>query len=342
MVFLIDDLLKTMSADMNIPRFGNETDESFTYRLCYSALGQWCLNTGRNKAGNDVGTTKHKQTIVLNEILTRYIDLYPNISERFIDSTNPHSSISVFIRRIYEETGYLITTVDNRNKLANYGRSIKIGNQSLFFGLPHRIHAVNGLGVYSAQTAYEVTIKDYLIRDNLTCDEYFSSCFDPIDFYEKDISIQELEFFNPLANSVPSQSWYKDLETDCSVARKAETGPFYRVMRMPEGIYFSDEPVKAQSDGFTSYEYRRLYFALKKHYKNPLKAMVSRLDNNYSKIRIGGHLPNREYYFLLFLSWPERTAYDKTNFIIRNSLLEEALAVLENIGLEIKGGLTYE
>lgn len=339
---MINELLKTMSADMSIPRFYNETDESFTYRLCYSALGQWCLNVGCNKAGNDVGTSKHNQTIVLNELLARYTELFPNISERFVDSSNQQSNISFSIRRIYEETGYLLTDEYNHNKLANYGRSIKIGNQILFFGLPQEIRTINGLGVFSAPTAYEVTVKDFLIRDNLTCEEYFKSCFDPIDSYERDIDVQELEFFSPLTNNVPSQSWYKNLATDCSVARKSETGPFYRVMRMPEGIRFADVPVEAQSDSFISYEYRRLYFALKIHYKNPLKVLVSRLDNKYSKIRIGGYLPNREYYFLLLLSWPERNAFDKVNFIIRNSLLEEALAMLENIGREIQGGHTYE
>lgn len=339
---MINDLLKTMSADMNIPRFNNETDESFTYRLFYSSLGQWCLTVGRNKVRNDVGTSKHNQTIVLNELLTRYTELFPNISKRFVDSSKQQNNISVSIRRIYEETGYLLTDKDNHNKLANYGRSMKMGDQILFFGLPQIIYAVNGLGVYSAPTAYELTAKDFLIRDNLICEEYFKSCFDPIDFYERDIDVQELEFFNPLANSVPSQSWYKNMETDCSLARKSETGPFYRVMRMPEGICFADEPVENQSDSFTSYEYRRLYFALKKHYKKPMKIWVSQLDNEYSKIRIGGQLPNREYYFLLLLSWPERTAFDKVSFILRNSLLEDALGVLENIGLEIKGGRANE
>lgn len=339
---MIYDLLETMSADMNIPRFVNENDESFIYRLCYSALGQWCLSLGRNKKGNNIGTSKHNQTIVLNEILSRYIGLYPCISERFVDSSNLHINISVFIRRVYEETGYLITNEDNHNKLANYGRSIKVGNQALFFGLPQVIHAINGLGVFSDQTVYEETPKDFLIRDNLSCEEYLKSCFDPIDFYERDINIQELEFFSPLSNSVPSQSWTKNLETDCSIARRTETGPYYRVMRMSGGMYFSDDPVEPQSDSFSSYEYRRLYFALKKHYENPLKVFISQLDKEYSKIRLGGHLPNREYYFMLLLSWPERMAFDKNNYIIRNSLLVDALAVLENIGFEIKGGLTYE
>lgn len=342
-VFLINELLKTMSIQMNIPSFQNETEGSFVYRLCYSALGQWCLSVGRNEDGmNVVGTSKHNQTIVLNALLERYCELFPRIAERFVDSNNQQSNISAYIRRVYEETGYLLTDADNHNRLANYGRSIKFGNQSLFFGIPQEIYAINGLGVFSAPTPYEVIAKDFLIRDSLTCEEYFQARFDPIDFYERDINIQELELFNPLSNSVPSRSWTRNLETDCSVARNFETGSFYRVMQTSSGIRFADEPIEVQSDNITSYEYRRLYFAMKNHYGNPVKGWVTKIDEEYSKIRVGGHLPNREYYFLMLLAWPEHSAFDKANFIIRNCLLEPVLAVLENIGLEIKGGRTSE
>ncbi len=327
---------------MNIPRFKNESDETFTYRLCYSALGLWCLSTAKNTTGASTGTTKHSQTIVLNELLARYKELFHNISDRFIDPVNHQSNISVFIRRVYEETGYLLSDVDNHNRLASYGRSIIIGRQALFFGLPLEHYTVNGLGVFSAPSDYIVTAKDFLIRDRLTCDEYFQTQFDILDFYERDIDMQDLEFFTPLSKNVPSRSWNKDLETDCSVARKTEYGPFYRVMRTPEGTLFADELIEAQSDGFTSYEYRRLYFAIKAHYGSPLVASISELDTQYSKIRVNGHLPNREYYFLLLLSWPERSAFDKSNFIIQNSLLGEAIKALENIGIKIKGGDIYE
>jgi hypothetical protein len=305
-------------------------------------LGQWCLTTAKNVTVNSLGTTKHNQTIVLNDLLTRYTELFPAISERFVDKGNQQSSISVSIRRIYEETGYLLTDENNRNRLANFGRSITIGNQALFFGLPRKPYTVNGLGVYSTPTEYVVTEKDFLIRDSLTCEEYFQAQFDPIDFYDRDIDGQELEFFNPLSNKVPSQSWTKNQETDCSIARKAETGPFYRVMRTPEGIQFADDHIEAFSDSFISHEYRRLYFAIKAHYGNPLIATISKLDSVYSIIRLGGHLPYREYYFLMLLAWPEHTAFDKVNFIIRNSLLREVHIVLKHIGIEIKGGQTYE
>jgi len=81
---------------------------------------------------------------------------------------------------------------------------------------------------------------------------------------------------------------------------------------------------------------------MKSHYGNPLPAAIKNLDEEYSRLRIGGHLPNREYYFLLLLSWPEHTAFDKANFIIRNSHLQKALSVLGNIGIGIKGGYAHE
>lgn len=338
---MMNEFLKTMSSDMQIPRYKSETDESFIYRLCYSAMGQWCLHVAQNKAGANLGTTKHNQTIVLNELLMRYSEMFPTVAARFVDTGNQPTNLSVAIRRAYEETGYLITDGSNHNTIANFGRSIRLGDSSLFFGLPRVIQSINGLGVFSEATEYEVTPIDFLIRDSLSCEQYFRGQFAPIDFYERDIDLKELEIFNPLLSNVPSHSWGKVMTTDCSIARKFETGPFYRVLKTSTGVMFADESVEPQTDSFTSYEYRRLYFAIKKHYRNPLGVWVTSLDSNYSKIRLGGHLPNREYYFMLLLSWPERTAFDKGNFIIKNGLLNEALRVLDNIGFEIKGGHTH-
>ena len=333
----MNDLLGALSNDMNIPRYQNESYESFIYRLCYSAVGQWCLSTAMNSSGYAVGTTKHNQTIVLNELLSRYCELFPQIIERFVEASNQQTIFSVRVRRIYEETGYLLTDNDNRNRIANYGRTVQIGDNFLFFGLSSEVHEVNGLGIFTDPTEYLVEVKDFLIRDNLSSEEYFSARFDSIDFCERDIKLSELEFFNPKSNNVPSMSWEKKPVTDCTVARKTENGSFYRIMYANGKIQFADEPIEQHGDGFTSYEYRRLYFALKAHYSKPLRTTITKLDELYSKIRIGGHLPNREYYLLLLLSWPERNAFDKTNFIIKNDLLDSTTEALANIGIEIVG-----
>jgi len=111
-------------------------------------------------------------------------------------------------------------------------------------------------------------------------------------------------------------------------------------MKVDNLCQFADELIEQQNDSLTSYEYRRLYFALKSHYGKNLKATITKLDEKYSKIRIGGYLPNREYYLLLLMSWPEKNAFDKVNFIILNEFLPELISSLVNIGIEIKGGQT--
>ncbi|MDL2237983.1 hypothetical protein LJC56_09175 [Christensenellaceae bacterium OttesenSCG-928-K19] len=338
----MNELVFTMSADMGIKRFSSETEDSFVFRVLFSALGQWCLYTAQKITDVVSGTTKHNQTIVLNDLLDMFSKIYPSVADKFIDTSTQQTSFSVFTRRVYEETGYLLTDGKNRNKIANYGRSILLGEKALFFGLPDSAYSVNGLGVFADPTAYKITTKEFLIRDDLAYEDYFKSRFDPIDFYDRDIDTEELEFFNPLSRNVPSRSWEKQPQTDCTLARKSERGPFYRVMQISGKLQFADESVEQQSDRFTSYEYRRLYFALKAHYEVPLKASITKMGEDYSAIRIGGHLPNREYYYLLLLSWPVRNAFDKANFLAHNNILIEIVDVLKNLGIEIEGGETTD
>ncbi len=334
----MNKLLLTMSADMGIDRYSGETEDSFTYRVLYSALGQWCLRTAQNITISTYGTTKHNQTIVLNDLLDKFTRIFPSVSDKFIDTSNQQVNFSVFIRRVYEETGYLLTDEDNRNEIANYARSIVLGEKALFFGFPESDYTINGLGVFTDSTAYRVSVKEFLIRDDLTYEEYFKAYFDPIDFYDKDINLCDLEFFNPLSLNAPSRSWEKQPKTDCTLARKSELGPFYRIMQTSETLQFADEPVELQNDSFTSYEYRRLYFAIKAHYGAPLKASITRIDDAYSVVRIGGHLPNREYYYLLLLSWPMKDAFYKVGFLAHNDMLVEIVDVLRNLGIAIEGG----
>jgi hypothetical protein len=335
----MNDLIKSMSVDMNIPRFYNESESSYIYRICYSALGLWCLCTSLNYTNSYSGTSKHNQTIVLNNLLEKYTTLFPSLKDYFIDTSSQQLTSPIILRRIYEETGYLLTDSDNRNQIAKYGRTVQIGNAFLYFGYPKRNFEINGLGVFTDSSDYIVNLKDFLIRDSLSVDDYFNVHFDMIDFYEKSIDLTALEYFNPKSNSIPSMSWTKNQETDFTIARMKELRTFYRVIKTNDGIQFADITLEQQSDSFTSYEYRRLYFALKAHYGKPLRATISLIDEVYSKIHLGGHLPNREYYLLLLSSWPELNAFDKVNFIIRNELLSGIIEALAGIGIDIKGGL---
>ena len=206
-------LLGKMKQDMGIERYDNEQRDSYLRRICYSALGQWCLHLADNVQDSRVGTTKHNQTIVLNELLHSYTDIFPCINDYFTVPDQREDSASVFIRKLYEQTGYLITNDDNRNQVANFGRIIRFFDRNLYFGLPPEDYEMNGLGVFANCDGFEQDLADYLIRDSLSPLEFLKKQYDPVFFTERDLELSEVEIFNPMQNDAPSKSWGNNVLT---------------------------------------------------------------------------------------------------------------------------------
>jgi hypothetical protein len=334
----MNDLILSMSTDMGITPYIGEDQDSFAYRTIYSALGMWCLWTAKSSTFGKVGSTKQSQTIVLNELLKCYEKLYPNISSKF-NPDNSNVKFSVHFRRVYEETGYLLTDENSRNRLARYGRCIQLGTNSLYFGIPDSSYTVNGLGIFTFSNQYPVTSREFLLRDNLSLRDFVIGKYNIAEFYEKEFESEgiKFEFFNPLSNKPISQSWHYQMVTDFSIARNVEQNIYYRVIRETNGkILFADEHHEI-NDELTSYDYRRLYYALKAYYRNPSLATIKNLDSNYAKLTLSGHLPNREYYFLLLISWPVQNVFDKISFLTRREFIPEITNTLNHLGIEVRG-----
>lgn len=326
----MNELIKAMSSDMKIIPYEGEPQDSFVYRVIYSALGRWCLESTRTEDG----ISKHGQSILLYNLTEKYSVLFPKIKEMLVQEDQ--TPISVFVRHLYEETGFLITDLANRNHLASYHRGLEIGSKKLLFGLGSQT-SVEGLGSFSEDAKYTISWREALLRDSLTCEEYVSSTFDVTIFSQRDISEDSLQYFDPKRNVAPSSSWINTMVTDKTVARNVSNGTYYRVMRYNDEIlYFEDTP-NSGTEGLTDFEYRRLYYALKKYYGFPLNAHVQIIDEMYSKITLRGHLPNREYYLMLLCSWPCCSYCNKREFIIKNEYLGFVREVLENLGIEIIG-----
>ena len=329
---MLNDLLKSMATDMNIKRYEGESDISFSYRLIFSALGQWCL---RSAASENHPITKHAQTLLLNNLVKSYLDYLPELTNAF-SFTAPNFPVSVLFRKVYEETGYLITNSDNNNLISNMGKGIDTGAKYLFFGINDPA-TISGLGVFVDNVSVPVTWREVLIRDSLVWKEYLSRQYDVTLFNIRDIDIEELQFFDPKLSSSPSSSWKSYMATEKSIARKSPDGPFFKVMKYEDELLFCEEPQNEKPDELISYEYRRLYFALKKYYHSPIIAKINRLDKEYSEVTINGYLPNREYYLLLLCAWPDKNFDRKNKFIIRNSLINFIKEIFENIAIKVEG-----
>ena len=327
----MNKLLEAMASDMNIRCYTGESNASFEYRLIFSALGQWCL---RSVASPDYNITKHSQTLLLNNLLEKYVALFPEIAPMFETETIP---VPVFIRSVYEEIGYLFTNENNENHIANLGKSIELDSGMLYFGA-FEPASISGLGVITENYAPSpIEWREVLIRDRLTWEQFIANQYDIVLFDHRDFSTDELQFFDPLSRYSPSNSWGNRMTTDRTIARKTPNGPFYKVMKSNDKLVFCEEPQNANSEELTSFEYRRLYFALKKDYGNPLNARIKRLDNEHSELLIDGHLPNREYFLLLLCAWPHEQVFNKNKFIIKNQAFTLIKDVFNNLAIEIKG-----
>lgn len=337
----MNNLINVMAEDMDIRPYSHEVGESFEFRVIYSALGLWCLKSALSEKKTEKGISKSAQSILLHELLEKYVNLYPKVRYFVLGSKN--SDIAVFIRNIYEQTGYFLTMENNYNVLNNSGETVRFSDTDyLYLGLPEVGYRVNGLGIHIASGIMEIQLNDFLVRDSLTPEEYLKVKFDECDFDKRDFDMDELEFFNPCYYGNVSSSWHSRMNIDITMARKSKMGPYYRVIRKDNGTFlFADDNGADDLDALTGAEFRRIYVALKKYYDNPMQILVCPIDEDYSHMRILGQLPNREYFYLLMNAWPKNGFLDRNNFIIRNDLTKKTAEVLGAIGFTARKGEFY-
>lgn len=339
-VWLVNELFNIMADDMGLIPYNNETSEHYAYRIIYSALGLWCLKSAFSQKEGVKGISKHSQSILIHNLSEKYVQLFPATQKYLFGSKE---DIAVFIRNLYEQTGYLITLDNNFNVLNNNEATIKSADgKNLYLGIPPEKCDVSGLGIYCRYLGNEVSLQDFLIRDNLSPYEYVLINYNECDFEEKDIDPKELDFFDPVYGRAISQSWSRNMTSEFSIARKGFSGPYYKVILDKNGTFlYNDENNVDDLKTFVGAEFRRLYIALRYYYSKPMQLIICPIDDAYSHLKLLGQLPNREYYYLLLNGWPKNGISDGTNFIVKNERIMQIKEVLGNLGFVIRNGEFY-
>ena len=186
----MNKLIEIMALDMNIQPYTNEPEESFEYRVIYSALGFWCLKSSLSEKENEKGISKNAQSILLHNLAEKYVALCPEAKTSVLISRN--ADIATFIRNVYEQTGYLLTQDNNSNVLNESGETVRFTDREhLYLGLPELGYSVNGLGIHTESKGVEIALRDFLIRDSFTPEEYLAVHFDECDFDTCDIDLED-------------------------------------------------------------------------------------------------------------------------------------------------------
>lgn len=329
-------LLDIIADDLSIVQYSGESEADFIYRVCYSALALWMLKMTLSSTNGRAGISKQAQATNIEGLLLQYQRYLGLNTTCFSDGGNRTHMLSHQIRRVYEETGYLLSDERNYSIAADYGRTIYTEDGYLFFGIPESNCRMNGLGLYCSSAMNSVDLFDAMLRDTLSVEQYISARYNPLDFEERDIEIQNLQFFDPTLPKPPSSSWSTKQVTTESIARSSNRSMYRTLIDKDRQIRFKEEPLETDNERFTASEMRRLYCALKAKYGAPIIAWFNKLDENYSEIRVSAQLPNREYYFMLLFSWPKQNAFNKTRFICKSNMLPTIEKMLCNIGVEVR------
>jgi hypothetical protein len=328
----MSDLLRTIARDLSIEPYCGESDSDYCYRVCYSALALSLLYSARSVDSGRMGISKKGQTEWVQRVLTEY-EKHLNLDISRL--TRESNSFIAQCRKVYEETGYLVPDGSGWEVVASYGRTVPVGDGQLYFGIPNEIAFALGLGFYTDIPQNEATLFDTFLRDTLTSDEYIAGLYNPLDFDYRDIDQSTLEFFNPSLKKPPSSSWGAEIRARRTVARSNTYSTMYRVICEDDGnLLFADISYPSAKDSLTSYETRRLFFALKEQYGEPAVAWFNKIDEKYYEIRLSAQLPNREYYFLLLCTWPKKDAFDRITYVTTAETLPTIEMVLHNIGIK--------
>jgi hypothetical protein len=328
----MSDFLRIIARDLSIDPYYGESDSDYCYRVCYSALALHLLYSARSVDSGRMGISKKSQTEWVQRVLTEY-EKHLNLDiSRLIRESN---SFIAQCRKVYEETGYLISDGSGWEVVASYGQTVPVGDGQLYFGIPNEIAFSLGLGFYTDTPQNEAALFDTFLRDTLTSDEYIAGLYNPLDFDYRDIDQSTLEFFNPSLKKPPSSSWGTEIRARRTVARSNTYSAMYRVICEDDGkLLFADISPLSAKDSLTSYETRRLFFALKEQYGEPAVAWFNKIDEKYYEIRLSAQLPNREYYFLLLCTWPKNDAFDRITYVTTTETLPTIEMVLHNIGIK--------
>lgn len=346
------DLIETIGKDLKIIKYNDESDESYESRLIYSALAIWCLTLGKKITEDNEGISKKAITRQISSILEKYIEIIPKIKDFFyktdskdnkFDINEKRNDCAIFIRKIYEETGYFLNSETGFDILNTGGEMIPLSEDMfIYLGIPKEPFAMNGLGVTTFENRsnnIEIKAEDFLIRDDLTPEKFLQVNYYEDNFNSRNIELDDLEFFNPRSKYNNYKAWNKNFiePLDMTIARNIKSGRYYKVLTKTNGgkIFLSPVENYFNEDQMSGLEYNRLYLALKKYYQNPAIAEILRIDYEYSELKLSDEIPNREYYYLLLNGWPKNFYKNKYEFIIRNYSKNSCVKVLKNIGFEI-------
>lgn len=331
----INELYMTISNDLRITRFNNESEESFRCRLVYSALGKWILTLFSDRDFEDSEfeqVSKTHVTITAMDVINSYKKIDPSLSDYFCDD----KKLVNLIENIYLKTGYVNSgyyTFKKPNKMAR----IAIGKKCLVIDDNTQKRKIRGLGFYGKASNTNVSLNDYLLV-NENAQDYTSKLISQLKFSKFDGIYGKNEIYNIERNRW--ESYPNNLLDNFTYSIiKIDNGLDYKILKKVDNErYGASIPslYTNQSDDLNFlHEVWRLILGVCSLDGHKAKCFLKKY-NDCIKIKFGGFiLPFQEEAILKCMSWPLNDCLNSNEFITDISMESAIIDLLCRLSIDI-------
>ena len=331
----INELYKTISNDLNITRFNNESEESFRCRLVYSGIGKWILTLFSDRDFEESEfeqVSKTHVTITAMNVIDSYEKIDPSLSNYFTD----HKKLINLIENIYLKMGYVNSGFYSFKKQNRMAR-VAIGKKCLVIDDDGKKRKMRGLGFWGDNSNTNVSLSDYLLS-NESAHDYTKKLISQLKFIKFDAIYGKNEIYNIERNRWEFYS-EKLLDKYAYLIVKIDNGLDYKILKkMGNDIYGASIPVlyTNQSNDFNFF-HEVWRFILGICSIDGLKAKCYfKKYNDYIKIRFGGFiLPSQEEAILKCMCWPLNDCLNSSEFITDISMESAIINLLNRLSIDI-------
>jgi hypothetical protein len=330
-----NNMILTISSDLNINRFSHENDIAFAERVIYSALSCWIKTTTQDIDINSDGNGVSRAHVYdrCNSVLDGFLQRYKYLHNYFIDLTNDKFNSVIEIRHRLFQSGDLVNV--------GFKTSLGLSNSKIVPITNDVCQIVGCLNDSNVSYSGIATIcKNELEFDMPSFDslEWLKNYVDKACWKKGSITLSNLEFFNAHKSSYNNYGCWENYRNDntCNfklLRIKNDYGYEYMLEKNENGQSFYhtlDYEIFLKTK-----EFRRFQFALRKLANNEPKAYIDVYDDSVS-LELKTLLPNRERIALETFAWPSVSVSENRNWIMGIEVWKYVKSLLMKLGIQIE------
>lgn len=332
----INELYETISKDLSIKRFKNESDQSYNCRLVYSALGKWIMTmfSDRDYENEDNGqVSKSHVTITAQNILGSYKKNDSSLKDYFGDD----KKLVNLIEDVYVRVGYVNSGTYSFKK-QNKKAKVRFSNRALDIDIDSKIKKMRGLGLWRKISDNDINLEDYLIVKE-DSKEYAKHLLSQLEYAKFQQNIGKNEIYN-----IDKNRWELFSEKMANKYKysiiKVDGGLDYQVVQSENGIFYSAHVptiYTKKSNNFLFYhEIWRIILGVCALNGNNAKCYIISENEDYISIKFKGYiLPALEESIFRCMCWPLNNCLNIFEFITDVRMKQSIIEFLTRLSIEV-------